>query len=106
MGVSDYYRRRWYVGKHSVEERGRGSVRGWLQEGSLGECRLARESTFCSIARLVVFGEPLQILVFNPRNPVLVLAVVELANLLFVCFGLRFLDVVCHDAKFSFLYVQ
>lgn len=34
--------------------------------------------TFRSIARLVVLGEPFQVLVFDPRHPVLVLVVVTL----------------------------
>lgn len=67
---------------------------------------LVRERTFCSIARLVIFGEPLQILVFNPGNPAIVLAVVELASLLFVCLGLGILVVVCHVNEFSSLCVR
>lgn len=51
--------------------------------------------TFCGIRGLVVFGEPLQVLVLGPGHPAVVLAVVELSGLLLV--GLAFgVLVVCH----------
>lgn len=52
--------------------------------------------TFCSIRCLVVFGEPLQVLVLHPGDPVVVLAVVEVASLFLVGLALGGLIVVCH----------
>lgn len=52
--------------------------------------------TFCGIRGLVVFGEPLQVFVLDPGDPVIVLAVVELAGLLLVGLALGVLVVVCH----------
>lgn len=75
-------------------------------ERALDGCRLVRKRTFCSIACFVIFGKPLQILVFDPRDPIIVLAVVKLASLLFICLALRILAVACHYNEFWSLYVR
>jgi hypothetical protein len=58
----------------------------------LGEGR----HTFCGIRSLVIFGEPLQVLILNPRHPVLILAVVEVAGLLPVSLVVGVV-LVCHN---------
>ena len=65
-------------------------------EREVGQGFKEGRGTFCGIGSLVVFGEPLQVLVLKPRNPVVVLAVVEFAGLLLVGLTLGVLLVVCH----------
>lgn len=69
-----------------------------------------RKYTFRRVTRFVIFGEPSQVLVFDPWHPILVLLVVPLGDPLVICFALlllggervegRFLLLVGHGVPF------
>jgi hypothetical protein len=63
-----------------------------------------KRRTFSSVARLVIFREPGEVLILDPWHPVLVLLIVDFTSLLFVRLRLGLLSVVV--VRHVVLYMQ